>query len=359
MSSKSLFRIGLGISLLAFAILPRTGFAQNPKLKSPSLVRGFYRQVTSPNVRTAVNNQTGTLVFLFWNGPSAEADTVCGQDTTWDCGPTVPVCEVDPLICADLGVNCQIDTTFACRKAWTGYRVRRTVEGISTGRLEVIGQMKSRDVVGPICLERQEPCDLQNFVFTEAGVFFKGFRNNKIAGTTNDYYFDYPPGNPADADTNARVFVDLASIVGFRHEYAVTSIDTLTTVGPDFYESPVDSTELVVLTPATPPANNLERVMVIPNPYKGSAEWDAGPNDRRMHFVNLPGGSTVRIYTAAGELLRVLTQDANSSPGGQTGELAWDLKNDSGRSVVSGIYIYTVHPPDGRTPKKGHFVIIK
>jgi hypothetical protein len=42
-----------------------------------------------------------------------------------------------------------------------------------------------------------------------------------------------------------------------------------------------------------------------------------------------------------------------------SGELEWDLKNDSGRTVVSGIYIYTVHSPDGGTPKKGHFVIIK
>jgi hypothetical protein len=42
-----------------------------------------------------------------------------------------------------------------------------------------------------------------------------------------------------------------------------------------------------------------------------------------------------------------------------TGEVAWDLKNDDGRTVVSGIYLYTVHPADGRTPRKGHFVIIK
>ena len=78
-----------------------------------------------------------------------------------------------------------------------------------------------------------------------------------------------------------------------------------------------------------------------------------------MHFIHLPAGSTVRIYTSSGELLRTLVQDPNVSPGGQTGELAWDMKNEGGNPVVSGIYIYTVHPPDGRTPKKGHFVIIK
>jgi hypothetical protein len=73
----------------------------------------------------------------------------------------------------------------------------------------------------------------------------------------------------------------------------------------------------------------------------------------------VPSGSTVRIFTSAGDLLRVLTQDPNTSVGGTTGELAWDLKNDAGNTVVSGIYLYTVQPPDGRTPKKGHFVIIK
>lgn len=357
MSFKSLSRIVLGLSLLAFTLLPGTGFAQNPKLKSPTLVRGFYRQVTSPIVRSAVNNQTGTLVFLFWNGPSAESDTVCKLDTTLVCDITVPTCEVDPEICLAAGFNCRIDSTITCAPAWTGYRVRRTVEGISTGRLQVIGQMKSRDTVVPICLDRQEPCNLQDFVFTGTGVFFKGFRNNRLSDGT--YLFDYPPGNPVDADSTARVFVDLASIVGFPHEYAVTSIDTLTTVNADIDESDVDSTEIVRLTPSTPPASNLEAVVVVPNPYKGSAEWDSGPNDRRMHFMNVPAGSTIRIYTAAGELLRELTQDPNSSPGGQTGEVGWDLRNDSGRTVVSGIYIYSVHPPDGRTPKKGHFVIIK
>lgn len=357
MSFKSMSRIGLGLSLFALFVLPGTGFAQNPKLKSPSLVRGYYRQVTSPIVRNAVNNQTGTLVFLFWNGPSAETDTLCQQDTTWVCADTVDVCEVRPGYCDTLGLNCQIDTLTVCRPAWNGYRVRRTVEGISTGRLQVIGQMKSRDVVIPICLDRQEPCDLQNFVFTGAGVFFKGFRNNRLPD--GSYLFDYPPGAPADADTNARVFVDLGSITGFPHEYAVTSIDTLTSVNADIAESPIDSSEIVRLQPSTPPASNVESVIVVPNPYKGSAEWDPGPNDRRMRFLYVPPGATIRIYTAAGELLRELTQDPGSSPGGQTGEVAWDLRNASGRSVVSGIYIYTVHPPDGRTPKKGHFVIIK
>ncbi len=324
--------------LLGGALSPTLGSAQTRKLRSPTGVEGYYRQALN---RNQVNNQTGTFVFLVWNGPSAETDTICAIDTVTVCDTTA----------------CVLDSTFKCRPAWSGYRVRRTIEGISLSRLELIGQWKSRDKVVPLCLNLQIPCDLQNFTFTGTGVFFKGFRNNLLPN--GKYALDYPKGNPVDEDSTARIFVDLASLVGFRHEYGVTSIDTLLSVNADFFETPIDSSELVDLTPATPPPDNLERVAVVPNPYRGSAEWDPGPNQRRIHFINLPAGSTVRIYTSAAELLRTLRQDPNSSPGGTTGELVWDLKNDRGRDVVSGIYIYSVHPPDGRTPKKGHFVIIK
>jgi hypothetical protein len=294
-------------------------------------VQVYYFPANAQNAGV-VNNATKTFVFLVWNGPSAETDTTCA------------IIPPDTL-------------ALTCTPIWQGYRVRRTIEGVSPGRLELVGQWKSRDTVSPICLDAQQPCDVQDFVFTGAGVFFKGFQNNRRSDGT--YVLDYPPGSPADADSTARLYVDTGALSGFRIEYAVTSIDTVRMVNADFYESPIDSSEIVRLTPSTPPASNLEQVAVVPNPYKGSAEWDPTPSERRLHFIHLPSGSVVRIYTAAGELLRTLTQNPNANAGGVSGELEWDMKNESGNTVVSGIYIYTVHPPDGRTPKKGHFVIIK
>ena len=73
---------------------------------------------------------------------------------------------------------------------------------------------------------------------------------------------------------------------------------------------------------------------------------------------HLPARSIVRIYTSNGELVRELVQDPNANRGGETGELAWDLKNGQGRNVVSGIYIYQVESPQGHNIK-GHFVIIR
>lgn len=329
--------LAMSTVLCALAI-PAGASAQAPFPVSPKGVRGYYLQANAQN-RNVVNNATGTFIFVVWNGASAESDTVC---TTVIKITTTPA---------------DTDTVVVCVPVWQGYRVRRTIEGITPGRLEVVAQWKARDSVVPICLTAQSPCDVQNFVFTGAGVFFKGFRNNRRADGT--YILPYPPGNPADQDTSARLFVDTGAMVGFPTEYAVTSIDTVRQVNADFYESPVDSSEIVRLIPSTPPADNMERVGVVPNPYKESAQWDPAPNERRIHFIHLPARSTVRIYTSSGELLRTLTQDPNANPGGQSGDLVWDLKNDRGRSVVSGIYIYTVHPPDGRTPRKGHFVIIK
>ena len=342
---KSLGRLLLAISG-AMLLIPGLAFAQVSLPKSPTGVQGYYLQANTAN-RNNVQNATGTFVFLAWNGPSSETDTTCVVFDSLFC-KNPPLCSVpsdtDSVVVA------------RCRPWWSGYRVRRTITGISPEQMEVVGQWKSRDSVVPICLTEQQPCDLQHFVFTGTGLFFKGFKHNQIA--PGQFVLDYPKGNPVDADSTARIFVDTAALVGFPTTYAVTSIDTLRSVNSDFYESPIDSTQLVHLTPTTGPAPNMEQVAVVPNPYKGHAQWDP-PGGRAVHFINLPAGSTVRIYTAAGELLRVLTQNPNGNPGGVNGELAWDLKNDHGNPVVSGIYMYTVHPPDGRTPKKGHFVIIK
>ena len=326
MSSKSILANNLAwMAGLLITLTPFPASAQIPFPKSPTGVQAYYFAASLQN-RNLASNATGTFVFLVWNGPSAESDTTCAAPDS-------------------------------CFPLWQGYRVRRSIEGISPGQLEVVGQWKARDTVTSICLDTQQPCDVQDFVFSGTGVFFKGFRGNRRPDGT--YRLNYPPGNPADADSTARIYVDTGSMVGFKLTYAVTSIDTLRQVNADFYESPIDSSQIVTLTAATPPADNLEQVAVVPNPYKGSAQWDPSPTERRMHFIHLPAGSTVRIYTSSGELLRTLIQDPNASPGGQTGELAWDMKNEGGNTVVSGIYIYTVHTPDGRTPKKGHFVIIK
>jgi hypothetical protein len=325
------------VALLGFGA-PSEASAQTKLPISPDQVRGFYGQASNRNL---TRNATGTLVFVIWSGVRAESDTVCQSRTT--------------IQITSSPADTETVTVSVCSPVWQGYRVRRTIQGVTPVPMGVVGQWKARDSVVPLCVAQQQPCDPTNFVFTGTGIFFKGFKNNKR--TDGTYVFDYPPGAPADSDSTARVFVDLAAMAGFTTEYAVTSIDTTKIVDADFYESSIDT--VITVTPATPPAPDMTQVAVVPNPYRVNAEWNPAPGQNRVHFIHLPAGATVRIYTAVGELIQTLTQDPSSSPGGETGELAWDLKNARGQDVVSGIYLYAVSPPDGRTPVRGHFVIIK
>jgi hypothetical protein len=295
----------LGLAVLATIALSAPAQAQIPPPRSPNTVRAFFTQFTG-----------GNGVILVWSGAHVESDSV-----------------------------------------WMGYRVRRTIKGITPPAtpLEVVGQHKSKNTVTSACLATAQPCDLSQFVFYGTGLFFKGFHTNFVNG---QYLINYPPGAPTDNCDSCWVFVDQANLAGFTSQYAVTSVDTLHLTGSDFTESAIDSDEIVTVQPSTGPATNLERVAVVPNPFRGSAEWDPAPGENRIHFIHLPANATVRVYTSNGELVRELTQNPNANLGGVTGDLEWDTKNADGRKVAPGIYIYQVESPQGHAAK-GHFVIIR
>ncbi|MBN1826010.1 MAG: hypothetical protein JW958_07075 [Candidatus Eisenbacteria bacterium] len=98
---------------------------------------------------------------------------------------------------------------------------------------------------------------------------------------------------------------------------------------------------------------------VVPNPYVGSASFEAeryatsGRGERRIEFRGLPRGSTIRIYTVTGELVRTLHHD-----GSDDGAVAWDLRTKDNLDVAPGLYIY--HVDAGRVGTHvGKFAIIK
>jgi len=90
------------------------------------------------------------------------------------------------------------------------------------------------------------------------------------------------------------------------------------------------------IEPTGGPTQNLEAVHVVPNPYNGHEVWDqTGQNE--IHFVNLPSHATIKIFTVAGDLVRVLHHDDTVRDFER-----WDLMSDKGHLVTSGIYIYRV-----------------
>jgi hypothetical protein len=90
------------------------------------------------------------------------------------------------------------------------------------------------------------------------------------------------------------------------------------------------------IEPTGGPTADLERVSVIPNPFRANEAWDT-QDGNELHFVNLPAQARILIYTLSGDL--VIRLDHNDPVRDFE---RWDLKNENGQHVSSGIYVYRV-----------------
>jgi hypothetical protein len=90
-----------------------------------------------------------------------------------------------------------------------------------------------------------------------------------------------------------------------------------------------------------------DKVNVFPNPLYGfnpATSYTNSPSDDPfITFSNLPTDITITIYSLSGLKLRTLTTTDKPSP--TSPFLQWDLKNDSGVRVASGLYIAIVNSP--------------
>lgn len=156
---------------------------------------------------------------------------------------------------------------------------------------------------------------------------------------------------------------------GVPYFYSITRFDRVfnngsvfdvyrNTIADGFYRDfgSIDPTPIVATAPGRAILPLLEHVYVVPDPYeRGRVPWDAVAGEH-VEFRNLPVEGTVRIYTVAGDLVRVLTHGL-----GQHGEtrsaLTWDLRNTQGRTVASGVYVFRVETPSGEVVN-GYFTVV-
>ena len=100
-----------------------------------------------------------------------------------------------------------------------------------------------------------------------------------------------------------------------------------------------------VVISALPPQDNVDTSHVYPNPCNISKGCNG------VTFTRLTLKATVRVYTISGELVRTIEKNSNIDSEG------WDLKNENGLQVASGLYIYLSQ--GGGTSKKGKLVIVR
>ncbi len=91
--------------------------------------------------------------------------------------------------------------------------------------------------------------------------------------------------------------------------------------------------------------DQVDQINVYPNPYYGVNTEELNKYNRFVTFTHLPKSAKVRIFNLAGVLVRSIEKEDD----GQF--LRWDLANNDGLPVASGLYIAYIELPDLGTTK--------
>ena len=92
----------------------------------------------------------------------------------------------------------------------------------------------------------------------------------------------------------------------------------------------------------------------VSNAYAYPVPFRPGRGDVGITFSLLPSAGTIRIYDAAGELVRNISF-ADSFR--NDGKVVWDGTNQDGQPVGSDVYLYIVQSGDNK--KTGKLVVIR
>ncbi|HYV90267.1 MAG TPA: hypothetical protein VE978_00720 [Chitinophagales bacterium] len=84
----------------------------------------------------------------------------------------------------------------------------------------------------------------------------------------------------------------------------------------------------------------LDTINIVPNPYYAYSAYEQGQIDNRVKITNLPQKCTITIFSLDGTLVRKITRDDQSIT-----SFDWDLKNDAGVPIASGLYIIHIEAP--------------
>jgi len=92
------------------------------------------------------------------------------------------------------------------------------------------------------------------------------------------------------------------------------------------------------------PSPDLHDMAVYPNPVFAKDE------DSRVNFLRVPADAIIYIYTAAGDLVKKIDYSLENS---------WDLRNETGRKISAGIYIFYVRAETSGLSGTGKFAVIR
>lgn len=109
--------------------------------------------------------------------------------------------------------------------------------------------------------------------------------------------------------------------------------------------------------------SSLNLINIVPNPYYGYSAYEINEFSTTVKITNLPAKSTITVYTLDGKYIRQFKRDerpTDNSPRINPGirakqiapDLEWDMKNDKGIPVASGVYLIHIDSPEGQRTLK-------
>ena len=109
--------------------------------------------------------------------------------------------------------------------------------------------------------------------------------------------------------------------------------------GMPLYTFSTDSLAAVNHNTATA-INALDTINVVPNPYYAYSAYEQSQIETTVKITNLPQKCTITIYALDGTQVRYVSLDDASVT-----SFDWDLQNDAGVPIASGLYIIHVVAP--------------
>lgn len=108
----------------------------------------------------------------------------------------------------------------------------------------------------------------------------------------------------------------------------------------------------------TDTTQDLSRVLIYPNPYipydgnfESGRPYSKGDNTTGIIFRNVSPQVDIRIYTAAGRLVKAISATSTG------GNIQWDARNDENRELATGVYFAVFSSVRGSAIKK--FMIVR
>lgn len=148
----------------------------------------------------------------------------------------------------------------------------------------------------------------------------------------------------AEVPASVTTYNDSSVIRGQPYHYAVTAVDDGTQntdglfPGQSLESSKYANRSEIPAYAFAPGAENTDKIRIVPNPFiAGAIEFNyPGTGKDDLLLVNLPPYCTIRIYTATGDLIKVIDHQSGSA------DERWDQVTESNQKIASGVYILQV-----------------